>query len=89
VEVIEIYASMPESLFGKNDFVGRNIKKITEQFGNTYIKKNDFIVYSDYKNKILMFYAPEDKVVFVKFLRLNKSILQFKDLDKDIFKQKL
>jgi len=87
--LVEIYAYAPEPLFGKNDFVGQNIKKITNRLGNTFIKKNNFIIYSNYKNKILVLYAPFDKVVFFKFLRLNNAIPIFTDIQKGILKQNI
>lgn len=84
--LIELRSNVSEPLFGKNDFINQKLTDIVLRFGKTYIKKNGYLIYHDYTDKILILNAPKDKVISYKFVRLNKSIKMFSDLDKEIFK---
>ncbi len=86
--LIEFSSLYSEKSLSKNDFVNKQTKDLTKRFGSTYIKKNGYIIYSDYKNSLLVLFTTGKKVTFFRYVRMNKSVTCFKDIDKGILKTK-
>ncbi|MGZ3861886.1 MAG: hypothetical protein ACXVPN_07460 [Bacteroidia bacterium] len=85
---LQISSDVEEKGFGKNNFVGKNIKDLISRFGNTYIKKDIYLVYGDYNDKILLFIVKDEKITFFKYVWMNKTIKSFEDLDRNVFSLK-
>lgn len=86
--LIELFSSVNEPLLGGSNFVNRSRDEVVKKFGNNFIKQDEYIVYHNNKDMILLLYAPVKRITSFRLVRVHTPVRKFTDLDRSLLKTK-